>query len=628
MPDDSSQWEPPAVDLSECDHTPRDLDAQEALTQAFYPSELPADGSDQGSDSLGLIFALNGKAKDSSKGEPKSGSEAAAEAKRVLLDPLPENRYQIRDEIGHGGMGVVYDAWDTQLRRRIAIKILRKEELEKNGSLLRFFREARISSRLTHPGILSVHDFDISPDGQAFIVMGLLHGNTLAEALGAVKDRPAELPRLLNIFVKICEAIAYAHSQGIIHRDLKPSNIMIGQYGEVTILDWGLAKIVDDTAPPEDEFTQPDEGSLPAGVDCESVAGAIFGTLAYLSPEQARGEIDRIDQRSDIFALGSILGEILTGHPPFWGQNVSKTYKRAIRGDVTRILRQLDACKGPRSIVALAKKCLAKDMNDRPAHVSEIIEVVRAFLESGQRRAEQDLIRFFDLSLDLFCIANFQGYFTRVNENFPRCLGYSAAELMSRRFIEFVHVDDYHKTMLEIQKLSQGEPTICFRNRYRHADGHYVWLEWTSRSVMEEAAIYAAARDVSDQVDAIEARFAVEEKLMQLADIIHFADHVSVPSHWVDPAGKILWANQAELDFLGYTDQEYIGQPMDRFHADQQAIDEILDRLVRGERLAGFEAKLISKNGQFKKVLIFSNAHFINGEFQHARCFTIHLQDS
>lgn len=755
MPDDSSQWQPPAIDVSQLNKSDGSADSPDDQTQAFYPAGKADKTLGQISVSHELWLSLNGISSEVRE-------EAAADAEgldepQASLNLLPKSRYLVGDEIGHGGMGVVYEAWDTQLQRRIAIKILRKEERAKPDSLPRFFREARIASRLHHPGILSVHDFAVAPDGQAFIVMGLLHGATLAEALSTVVDRAAELPRFFNIFVKVCQAIAFAHAKGIIHRDLKPSNIMIGDYGEVTILDWGLAKVIGEATPPAVASPNPGAGG-PNPVSggqldhCpwETVAGAVFGTLAYLAPEQARGQVDQIDQRSDIFALGSILCEILTGKPPFCGETLAETYKQAVKGDITNILRLLDSCQGPRSIVGLAKKCLSPKRRNRPKNVGEIIDVVRSFLESGQRRAEQDLIRFFDLSLDLFCIANFQGFFTRVNENFPRCLGYTAEELVSRQFIEFVHPDDFDKTMVEIEKLSQGVPTIHFRNRYRHADGHFIWLEWNARSMPDEAAIYAVARDVTDQVDAIDARFAMEEKWLRLAQIVDstddaiiskdlnglvltwnagaekifgyshqemvgeslakllppdrqdeeqrivealkegkrldhfetvrlhkdgrrvdisvtispindargevigaskiardishhkrlsdafekshcelldFADTANVPLHWVDRDGRILWANQPELDFLGYSRDEYIGQPVDQFHADRQAIDEILERLVRGDRLGGFEAKLIAKGGEIKRVLIFSSAYFEQGEFQHTRCFTIHLKD-
>lgn len=749
MADDSNQWQPPAIDVSELNLPNEAEDSPDDQTQAFYPAGKSHKTLGQISVSRELWLSLNGISSDLR--EDNSADPASQDAARVPLSPLPKCRYLVGEEIGRGGMGVVYEAWDSQLQRRIAIKLLRTEEQVKQGSLPRFFREARIASRLHHPGILSVHDFDVAADGQAFIVMGLLHGATLSESLSRVADRAAELPRFFNIFIKVCQAIDYAHAKGIIHRDLKPSNIMIGDFGEVTILDWGLAKVIGEAAPPAEAYPDPAAGSQLDNCEWGTVAGTVVGTLAYLAPEQARGEVNRIDQRSDIFALGSILCEILTGKPPFCGETMAETYKQAVKGDISKISRLLDGCKGPRSIVGLAKKCLSPKRSDRPENVGEIIDVVSAFLESGQRRAEQDLIRFFDLSLDLFCIANFHGFFTRVNENFPRCLGYTEDELVSRQFVEFVHPDDFDKTMVEIEKLSQGVPAIQFRNRYRHADGHFIWLEWNARSVMDEAAIYAVARDVTDQVDGVEARFAAEEKLLRYAQIVdsaddaiiskdpdgivrtwnagaekifgyshhemigeslaklippdlqdeeqrileamkegkrldhfetvrlhkdgrrldisvtispindsrgeligaskiardishhkrlseafeknhcellEFADTANIPLHWVDRGGRILWANQSELDFLGYSRDEYIGQPVDLFHADRQAIDEILERLVRGDRLGGFEAKLIAKGGEIKRVLIFSSAYFEQGEFQHTRCFTIHLKDA
>jgi PAS domain S-box-containing protein len=174
-----------------------------------------------------------------------------------------------------------------------------------------------------------------------------------------------------------------------------------------------------------------------------------------------------------VFGLGCILCEILTFSPPYRAGTFSDTWRQAANGDTAAVLARLDACGGAEPLVRLAH------------------------LESGQRRAEEQLVRFFDLSVDLFCNASLSGYFRRVNGNFVRVLGYPESTLLQHRFLEFVHPDDREATLSEVAGLSRGETTIQFRNRYRRVDGDYAWLEWNARAVPEEGVIYAVARDVT-----------------------------------------------------------------------------------------------------------------------------------
>lgn len=332
---------------------------------------------------------------------PDNGEFKAAPA--TTIDGASSNpRYLIGKELGRGGMGAVFEGWDVQLQRRVAIKIIREEECTKPNSLLRFFREARIASRLRHPGIISIHEFDITEDGQAFIVMGMLYGPTLNELLDSIQDRVTELPSLISTFFQVCQAIAYAHSQGVIHRDLKPANIIVGRFGVVTVLDWGLAKVIGEQEPPPDiagtdslhdsaaSHTKAD-GTVAEPYFLRTEVGTIFGTPSYLAPEQAAGDIDRIDKRSDVFGLGSILCEILTGRPPFLGKSLLEIHSKAMSGDTQEAIAMLDSCMGPRPMVILAKQCLSPNPADRPQDASYLVNAITEYLESGQRRAEQAL---------------------------------------------------------------------------------------------------------------------------------------------------------------------------------------------------------------------------------------------
>jgi len=210
----------------------------------------------------------------------------------VVAEPdFSATKYTFVKELGRGGMGVVCLAEDRELDRLVAIKVLNTPDVTEDLRN-RMVREAQIIARLEHPGIVPVHDVGTLPDGRIFYAMKYVRGSRLDEyaAQGAsLRDR-------LRKFQAVCEAVAFAHAHGVIHRDLKPQNIMIGSFGEVLVLDWGVAKIRDD--PRSSASFQTDEGT-------------VIGTQRYMSPEQARGEINQLDERSDIYALGAVLHFLL-----------------------------------------------------------------------------------------------------------------------------------------------------------------------------------------------------------------------------------------------------------------------------------------------------------------------------
>jgi len=211
----------------------------------------------------------------------------------AFLPELPE-RYELGEEIGRGGMGTVYRALDRRLGREVAIKVLAllpglQADPDVLDTAARLEREARILARLEHPGIVPVHDVGLLPDGRVFYTMKLVRGQRLDEVAQA-----ASLPELLRLFTRVLDAVAFAHAQGVVHRDLKPENVMVGPFGEVLVMDWGVAKLRGDWA---------GEGG--------GTGGTVLGTPGYMPPEQARGEVARTDERSDVFALGVLLGDLL-----------------------------------------------------------------------------------------------------------------------------------------------------------------------------------------------------------------------------------------------------------------------------------------------------------------------------
>ncbi len=537
---------------------------------------------------------------------PGPGDDALA----GVGSPASGSRYRVVREIGRGGMGIVYEAWDVFLERPVAIKSLQVCG-DRPVQLRRFLREARIASRLNHPGIMAVHEFGITDDGRAYMVMRLLRGQTLRQILDARRDPADDQPRLLAAFLQACQAVAAAHDAGVIHRDLKPSNIMVGEYSLVTVMDWGLAKVLAERESGDPGVLLEFPGDAP-----HTICGTLFGTPGYLAPEQARGETEAVDRRSDVFGLGCILCEILTGSPPFRGAAPADAWRRAATGDTAEALERLKSSGGPEPVVRLARRCLAADRAARPADAGAVVDELVAYFESGQRRAEQQLVRFFDLSVDLFCVAGLDGFFRRVNENFYRVLGYTETELLAKRFVDFVHPDDREATLTEVSRLSRGETTLRFRNRYLRVDGAAVWLEWNSRAVPEEGVIYAVARDVSERV-------RLENDLeMSRHDVEDFMENANVPLHRVDADGIIVWANRAELEFLGYAREEYVGQPIAKFHADEAVIADILARLGAGESLAGYGARLVARDGSIRRVAIHSSVSVEDGVFRHTRCLS------
>ena len=426
--------------------------------------------------------------------------------------PLPATvgRYTVNREIAHGGMGAILAARDPVLGRDVAIKVLLANRLGKPGYRERFAEEARITASLQHPGVVAVYDVGELPDGRPFFAMQLLDGATLDAQLAARKNPTANLPHFLAAFERVCQTIAYAHSRGVIHRDLKPLNVMAAPFGVVKVMDWGVACAKGEGRGAKDE-KKADRRSVSSLPRPSSLPAEVIGTPAYMSPEQAQGDNGRIDERTDVFGLGGILCAILTGQPPYPGTRTRKVYARAARADLADASARLDASPAARELVALAKRCLAPHRDARPRDAQEVAAALTAYFESDLRRAERDLVRFFELSPDLFCIAGMDGYFRRVNGNFTRVLGYTPAELTGRPFIEFVHPEDRASTVVETEKLARGLPVVQFRNRYRDNGGGYRWFEWEAKSIPEEGVIFAVARDIT-------ARMELEGKLKKEAN--------------------------------------------------------------------------------------------------------------
>ncbi len=319
--------------------------------------------------------------------------------------PASPPGYELLGEVGRGGMGVVYRARDARLNREVALKLLREDFPAGSAACDRFLAEAQITGQLQHPGVPAVHELGALPDGRPFLAMKLVRGRTLRDLLNE-RPGPAEgRGRFVAAFEQVCQAVGYAHAHRVIHRDLKPGNVMVGAFGEVQVMDWGLAKVL-----PAEGAPEPTEGEwavaetlaavtaigTPLTADSATRTGAVMGTPAYMAPEQAGGEVRKLDARSDVFGLGAILCQVLTGRPPYQGKDAHEVRLRAVRGELADALARLDGCGAEPELVALCKRCLAFRQEDRPADgeaVAEEVARIRQAAEERARRAELERVR-------------------------------------------------------------------------------------------------------------------------------------------------------------------------------------------------------------------------------------------
>lgn len=313
---------------------------------------------------------------------------APADARKESAQP-DVGRYQIHGEIARGGVGRVLKGRDVDLGRDVAMKVLLAEHKTRPIMIRRFMQEAQITGQLQHPGILPVYELGLRDDQRPFFTMKLVKGRTLSDLLA---DRAApldDLSRFLSIFEHVCQTMAYAHARGVVHRDLKPTNIMVGAFGEVQVLDWGLAKVLrsrtasataseDNTTLNRDQNEQV-EIRTRRGAGAHSVVGSVMGTPAYMPPEQASGDVDQIDERCDVFSLGAILCEILTGTPPFTGSK-SEVLQDSAAGRLEPAINRLDASRANAELISIAKRCLSPARQDRPRSAADVAKSIGDYI--------------------------------------------------------------------------------------------------------------------------------------------------------------------------------------------------------------------------------------------------------
>jgi len=382
-----------------------------SATAAFVPPQR-IDGAESSLARVGLNVDVTLGPHDTSKIGPAAGGAARN---------LPagrtngKERYVIDGEIARGGMGAVLRAIDGDIRRQVAVKYMLDATDPRKQA--RFIEEAQINGQLEHPNIVPVYDLGIDAQRRPFIMMKLVQGRSLKEVLDQLRDHPKQaeqeytLGRLLNVLVNICHALAFAHARSVIHRDLKPANIMLGDFGEVYVMDWGLAKVLNGAGPAvalpaQAAAASAERTSLQSARNSKVVVsrepeadltqeGAIVGTPMYMPPEQAAGHLGAIDQRSDIYALGAILYEMLTLEPPVAkdGGHLS-VLMRVVQGEVIpperREPRRTRAGKVPSELAAVAMKALAREKDGRYPDVESFRQDIERFQDGRSVSAKTD----------------------------------------------------------------------------------------------------------------------------------------------------------------------------------------------------------------------------------------------
>ena len=393
-------------------------------------------------------------AKSGDTGSGVAALDAFLEEKRGRRAP-----FDVEKEIAHGGMGAVILARDKAIQRELAVKVMRPQIADSEEHRLRFLEEAQVTGQLEHPNIVPIHELGKDAEGNLYFTMKLVKGKSLGELLKELKsagvrengsmgekrpDKTARaqtptpphshtptLPDLLGVFLKVCDGIAFAHSKGVIHRDLKPDNIMVGEFGEVQIMDWGLAKVVGascqlaasgeqvsgvsvqvsgDEQPgpsdlkPETRNLKPDAPEAESAirradtvrsVRSESdvaltVDGQITGTPAYMPPEQAEGKLEMIDHRSDVYSLGAILYEVLTLERPIEGDTIHKVLLNVADGNITPPEQRTPGRHIPKELSAVVMKAMAKNRRKRYQSVQDLSQDIKLFLEGRSVSARED----------------------------------------------------------------------------------------------------------------------------------------------------------------------------------------------------------------------------------------------
>jgi len=297
-------------------------------------------------------------------------------------------RFQLLGELGRGGMGRVLEARDPEIRRSVAVKVVIDPSRVTEVQLARFVAEAQVTGQLQHPNIVPVHDIGVSEEGQFYFVMKKVEGRSLREVITALRAGHeatlAAFPqtKLLVAFIQVCNAVAYAHDRGVLHRDIKPDNIMLGPFGEVLLLDWGVARLMNDST---EVFTSEALDKLTIS---KTLDGTTIGTPGFMSPEQARGDLQLLDGRSDVWSLGAVLYELLTLQPAYSASNLLELVFASANGPPQDPRQRAPERQIPEELAELCLRAMSTEREERLPTAAALRSAVETYLEGSKRREQ------------------------------------------------------------------------------------------------------------------------------------------------------------------------------------------------------------------------------------------------
>lgn len=491
-----------------------------------------------------------------------------------------------------GGIGQIWLAKEAVLGRTVALKELHPEL---RGSLRhreRFFREARVAAQLSHPGAAPVYEYH-EVDGRCYYTMRFYSGKTLSEAIkeahAAVKTRSAEttfeaLYPLIDKFLDVCDTIAYAHTQGIVHRDLKGDNVVLGEFGEVTVVDWGLAKSIVGRTPAISP--DPDSDKRDPTID-----GERLGTPGFMAPEQARGDLSAIDERTDVYGLAAVLYEVLTCRPPFDGETANETMHHVETQPPTP--PSVTHPGSPAELEAICLRNLAKRKEDRFSSAAELRDAVRSWLARmlTQQKDSERQSKFFSLSHDLFVALDDCGTVTQVNPAYERFCGYDSFGAEGSSYLALFHPDDAERAQRVFTNVQRGisQPDSIFRTRATQS-GEYLPVSWSLTRVPAQTTIYAVGRPLDDEAE--RRRLANERRRLFSLSRDYFVA--------CDEDFYITQVNNAAAEAMQLAPEDVVGEhALDRVHPDdlERASATIAALPTSGGSIQDIDVRLIASDG-------------------------------
>ena len=511
------------------------LDESLTTTQRSFVGEFTRDGEDNG---------------DRTRiGESGSSPDHWRRSQTSIQTIDNHDRWQPVRLIAQGGVGEVWLARDRLFQQRVVIKRLRSAAAYRPSLQARLTREAQITAEIDHPGTVTVFDrSDAGPD--SYYVMTLIEGSTLRSLIAeyhqqrslAERQWTSRLMTLIRHFLSVADTLAYAHLRSIVHRDVKSENVVVGEFGQVTLIDWGLAKRLDD-AELEIETGSTGDSQL------ATVAGTRMGTPAYMSPEQVRGE-SHLTASSDVYGLAAMLFETVTGSPPMPGDDCDEIYDAIL----TRPPRSfadfgIFTLPGLEQIVA---RGLSKRPEDRQPDASTLANDVRTWLEETVERQQQNRLRenFFSLTSDLMVLLDRNHAVRWINPAVTQQLRWDLDQILGVKFSSLIHPDQTDAFNEQLDRLVCGGTFGEMEPRMRTAGGDYRWCLWTASYLTEEKCTYLVGRDIHER----HRREATRRTLLDGAPDAMVA---------VDRDRVIRYANSQCESLFGYRPVELMGQRLE-----------------------------------------------------------------